>query len=529
MNTGMHPAEDLLLRYSDGEATPRETREVKAHLEACWQCRAAAEEIQRTIGDCVAYRKTLETVLPEAPTPWAGIYLKMDAADRELAPASLFDRFRAAFAIRILAPAAAAAAVCAVFYYQHTNAPTVSAAELLRQAVAAKSSSPAPAPKKVRVRTRTKSFVLASTRDASLEALFHAASYDSADPLSAKAYSEWRDRLPSKTDDVATVADGIRIRTVPGSGEIAEATLTLAPASLNAVEATLRFKNSEFIEMREAIEPLPPPALSAIPPVNSGRLTPSTPEPAPDTPPDATPGDELRVLAILHALGADLGEPVEVSRSGSNVFVTAAGLSPDRERQIRSALSATTATFRVDSANTASAPAAQASTVARRDSVLQLAIERQLGGRRQFERFAELTLESSDDLMTRAHALRRLARRFPSAIETTLAPQERESLAALRRDHATAFTAKSAALRRALDPVLTALGAPVTPNPASPVSPSWQAAADNAFDSARLVEKSFAAVLGGSPGETVSEADFARQARAGLASVEAAAANLSRP
>ena len=59
-----HPTDEQLLRFADGELSAPEAGEVRGHLRACWQCRTELEEIERTIGECVRYRKiVLETCL----------------------------------------------------------------------------------------------------------------------------------------------------------------------------------------------------------------------------------------------------------------------------------------------------------------------------------------------------------------------------------------------------------------------------------------------------------------------------------
>ena len=50
-----HPQDDELMRYADGELPPRRAREIRSHLEACWQCRAGLEDMQKVISDCVRY------------------------------------------------------------------------------------------------------------------------------------------------------------------------------------------------------------------------------------------------------------------------------------------------------------------------------------------------------------------------------------------------------------------------------------------------------------------------------------------
>ena len=69
-----HPEDGLLLRYLDGELPGRKARQVRTHLEACWQCRAQVEELQGVIGECVRYRKNvLAPGLPPPPEPWRSL------------------------------------------------------------------------------------------------------------------------------------------------------------------------------------------------------------------------------------------------------------------------------------------------------------------------------------------------------------------------------------------------------------------------------------------------------------------------
>ena len=89
-----HPEDGLLLRYLDGELPGRKARQIRSHLEACWQCRAEAEELQSVIGECVRYRKNvLAPGLPPPPEPWRS--LDFDRVDSELAAQSVFSAWRA--------------------------------------------------------------------------------------------------------------------------------------------------------------------------------------------------------------------------------------------------------------------------------------------------------------------------------------------------------------------------------------------------------------------------------------------------
>src|SRR5882672_10415713 len=88
-----HPEEEQLLRYADGESPARAASRIRSHLEACWDCRAAIEEQQNTIGECVRYRKNvLQRHLPPPPAPWTDIYRGFAEVDAALEQAGLWER-----------------------------------------------------------------------------------------------------------------------------------------------------------------------------------------------------------------------------------------------------------------------------------------------------------------------------------------------------------------------------------------------------------------------------------------------------
>src|ERR1035441_7613566 len=86
-----HPEDGLLLRYLDGELPGRKARQVRAHLEACWQCRAQVEQLQGAIGECVRYRKdVLAPSQPPPPQAWHSV--DFERVEAELAAQSWFIR-----------------------------------------------------------------------------------------------------------------------------------------------------------------------------------------------------------------------------------------------------------------------------------------------------------------------------------------------------------------------------------------------------------------------------------------------------
>jgi anti-sigma factor RsiW len=68
---GGHLAEGDLLRLIDGEMPEAAIPAARAHIEACWTCRAQFQEIETAIGEYVRYQKATDPLLPPPPNAWA--------------------------------------------------------------------------------------------------------------------------------------------------------------------------------------------------------------------------------------------------------------------------------------------------------------------------------------------------------------------------------------------------------------------------------------------------------------------------
>ena len=126
--------------------------------------------------------------------------------------------------------------------------------------------------------------------------------------------------------------------------------------------------------------------------------------------------------------------------------------------------------------------------------------------------------------MSRAHALRRLAQRFPSSDEAQMNATERASLRDLRREHAGALLRLVADTQVRVEPALAALlpRAPARPAPVAQAPDSWQDATEELFGEARRAEALLVAMLGGVAGEAQPQ-DLAAQVLASLAQLRARA------
>ena len=547
-----HPEDGVLLRYIDGELPGRKLRQVERHLKACWQCRTEVKDLESTVAGCVRYRQNvLQAHLPDPPNPWPDLYPEFARLDSSAS--GEFHRVASQLAARLVAilgsagvrrwaaAAAAALVMVCVIWYQFRETPSVQAAVLLKRAVLAAEAQPTPA-RRIQVRTKTETFTrtigsrqahgnrrpdAAEASAAPIRARFEAAHYDWDDPLSAKSYQAWRDSVarsgsvsrsdavPAIQDEVATVPDPqspalscYRIRTSAAEGELATASLVLRIADLRPLEERLEFRDREWVELTDITDATTRDDGASVaahvePPVRP--VVPSRPAATLSGP--ASISDELQVLAALHEIGADLGDPVEVSLADGRVVVGGVGIPARRQEQIHGLLDAKPNvavqfsepeaghSVPAESEPPAAPPAGATST----SSGLQARVEQQLGGQAEFERFSSQVLDRDESLMSRAYALRRLAELFPT--DAGLAAKDREVLRTMARQNAVALAGEVSSLDRALAPLLASLGASA-PSRTAPAATSWQPAAEELARASHRLEVLVSVLLGVTPGNT---------------------------
>jgi hypothetical protein len=549
-----HPEDEQLLRYADGELPAGLAEDIRSHLDGCWECRTELQELQTVIGECVKYRKdVLQPHLPAPPAPWDSLYQRFGEIDASTERRSFSDHVTRVLQILKYplrhawrwAPAAAALVVILAVAYQYSFTPAVEAAELLRKASAAADLTPAKG-RRLQIRTRTRRFTrpprfhqqLAGdvNAQASVAALFQAAHYSWEDPLSARSYQAWRDQLSDKRDQVAKLHDAhspevtdYRIETTTRSSELTEATLTLSGPDLLPVAGRFEFRNHEWVEITEVAEDAAQPAETAEvksehPTAAAGSVPPPVRLPKSET--SSTVGDELHILGALHELGADLGDPIEVQRSGGEILVTGVGIPLERQRQIQDVLGAKpNVVLRFSDAG--ALPLQPEDTVpggtatSGEEAGLRARMENQLGGRRYVEQLTRQILEMSESMMSRAYALRRLAEQMRPGVEAELSDQDRRLLVNLYHDHTAVLGRQESEIERVLDPVLTSLGAPDAGAGRSPVSAgSWQECTEDLFQAARRVDRQLAQMLDVAPGEGRAE-QLPAKVRSSLAELRA--------
>jgi hypothetical protein len=389
-----HPESELLLPYLDGELPARKARQVRRHVEACWQCRTELEELEKTVGECVRYRKKVqEAPLVQPPQPWSDLSQEFARIDRATGRTHFWSR------------------------------------PLIRWTVLAAASA----------------VLVAAT-------------------LTLRIW----DRHPET--NIAEPPQNTVV-TQLGPPSASPAGNASAPASTQPLPR--RAPERERVEVH------------------------------------ATVGDELRAVAALHQLGADLGDPVEVAREGERVVVRGAGVSLVRERQIRAALvSLPNVEVQFPQAGTLPAPSPAETPAAPQPApvptALQNRLEAQLGGHTQFEDFSAQLLDHQEAVMARVYALRRLANEFPAETENQMSADNQALLRRLAQEHMAAMSREIAAIRGAAAPVLQALsGEGQVPGREAQAKQgaNWQAAAQEVFVSGRQVDSLLATLLGASAPE----------------------------
>jgi hypothetical protein len=248
--------------------------------------------------------------------------------------------------------------------------------------------------------------------------------------------------------------------------------------------------------------------------------------------------EELQVVAALHQVGADLGDPVEIARQSGQILVSGTGIPPQHQKQIHQALdSMPGVVVRFSEPGGVptgpGAPPAEPEAPALRESAgsapppFQARLEERLGGRPQFERFSSQLLDGSDAVMSRAYALRRLAQQFPPDVERQLSAGDRRVLRDLGREHVAALARQSGGMDAALSRTLAALGGAAPTGEIRLESAAWQPASEELLSAARRVETVLAVLFGMAPPENPAD-NIPSQLLAALAQLRASQEHCQR-
>ncbi|HEX4230529.1 MAG TPA: hypothetical protein VHZ07_17770 [Bryobacteraceae bacterium] len=171
---------------------------------------------------------------------------------------------------------------------------------------------------------------------------FEQAHYNWVNPLSTRSFADWRNQLPEWRDYVTELRDrsgaktAFQLQTITHSWDLRAVSLILAAETLEPREGRFDFQSAGLVDMRVA-------PVGGTAPESVERPRPEAAQKPQRTYTElpATPDEELRVFAALHALGADVEEPIEVrlNTEKSRVLITGIGVLPDRRKEIENAIS----------------------------------------------------------------------------------------------------------------------------------------------------------------------------------------------
>jgi hypothetical protein len=123
-NDDLHISDQELLQTADGELSRRRASEIKAHLTACWNCRARMADMEGTIADFVrGHRQTFDSQRPSADGPRALLRAQLRQFEQRPAAHSwrLFTRFDTATRAAVVCVAVLTAVLAGGLILQHSR------------------------------------------------------------------------------------------------------------------------------------------------------------------------------------------------------------------------------------------------------------------------------------------------------------------------------------------------------------------------------------------------------------------------
>jgi hypothetical protein len=334
--------------------------------------------------------------------------------------------------------------------------------------------------------------------------VFASAHYSWREPLSARSFQSWRAGLKHKRDFVSVVRGqnekpSYRVRTDSQAGPLRSASLMLRMTDLHPTDGTFEFEALGTVEIAE----------TTVPTQGAEQARPAPERPpvaAPQTEAPAGPEDTLHVLAALNKIGADVGEPIDVSDDArqKHVIVRGNGVSLQRQQEIAQVLTPFPRVI-LDFATGAPTlrPARPATPERYSTSIpesLRQQLEERLGGATARQEITDRVLEASALIVARAHAVEVLAGKFSPEIEAQLSDQDRALLHDLRDNHVLELGRLVTRVRADLKPLLAASAAAPVPPAADhdEIGQVWQTRASALVASARETDKLLNRLLAGS-------------------------------
>ena len=395
-----HLSDEILLLSVDGELALRDVAQVKAHLEACWSCRARRDQVEESIAEVVQYRDLLlRPYLPPSRTGRSMFLGRLDELRDEIGQPTLWTRITGLFHSSTLGfqrPAwmTGLALLCIILllFAEFRGSAVVSASEVMKRSDASekqllrKTAFPV-IYQKLQIRSSgqlltrtlyrdpssnreieteasdsikgsggsTNSSLETNSSEAStglrsaIEEQFEQAHLNWKNPLAADSFQAWHRQLENPIDEVIKL-DGelLSIRTKTSEGPVIESSFTVRARDYHPVAEQFTLKNQEQIEIIEtafeviSLDAITPSLLAfkGQPEKPADHVLAFIPTPAVTTrTPEQLTQIELQARVALHMTGADLGEQIEISRNpNSSVVIQGLAASEVRKQEILAAL-----------------------------------------------------------------------------------------------------------------------------------------------------------------------------------------------
>lgn len=571
-----HLTDEALLRSLDGELSPKEAADVDGHVQSCWSCRGRRQAIGQSIADLVDYQNAVTAPYLPPPVEQRAIFLaRLDALALEMGrPSRLRNCLNGAIRLLRLSQinqfawtAGALVLIVSVplIYFLRTP-PVVSADELLNLTAASevRSLKTAEEPvvvQKLRISMGKKTLTRTVYRDVAhnritsrtnagnlgeseVKAAYSKTSLDWDSQLDANSYRHWQAASPAGNNKVVRLgSDELRLETTPSTGPVTEADLTVRLADYHAVSENFHLQDHSEIEIAElSYDVIPfaslPPGIFGVPTqIAMPRLSiaatlhsvlPSAAELA---------EAEVKTDSVLHRLGADLGEQINIStHAGREVLVDGVVGDDARKTELVSALQKIPYTrlhlLTIDEA-AQQAPSSPVASAARSSAaagpvmvasppLLDVQLNARFPDKDQRIAYVNQTLSLVQLASARAWALNRLADRYPPARIAVLNDDARRQVQVLLTDHVSALREDINSLQNQLGQILsrtsntaaanTSLTAPLQSDSAStPEFPEsqedWRTRVRRAHSSTEAVHEAIAALLTSSPSSDHNDAE----------------------
>ena len=399
------------------------------------------------------------------------------------------------------------------------------------------------------------------SNDDEIQEVFLSTPFNWQDPLSPASYTDWHNSLSEKQDEVSVANNGlVTLTTTTSNGPISEVRLTVRIPDFHPIAENLRLQDTRHVEVDElAWEILPmeaiDPAIFAAQPIPSPELAHrAILAPPPSGPTDTELAEsELQARIAIHAVGADLGEQIELGRDTQSdqrsVLVQGIVSTPERKKSLLAVLhgirhvelrlqtveEAMTQQNQVTSNKREGAPAeivpqapAPANRIvvetqdAAKDKTPALVIVGGPGLEEQLIRlypkvedraaFINEAVELGQEAVAQAWALRRLRDRYAPYTVAELSRGSKQTLELLIRDHVSVLRQQVDELRNMVSPLVPNEPMAEVPPPQMPDAPmppetpvtNWRYAFTEVFPEVQRVQENVADLLAGS-GEAASE------------------------